>query len=46
MIITLVADCYRCRSHDKTLLVTADSAGDIKLFRYPVLSKQVRQYAA
>ncbi|CAN0063286.1 unnamed protein product [Pylaiella littoralis] len=28
------------RSHDKTLLVTADDAGNVKLFRFPALSKQ------
>ncbi|CAM9362515.1 unnamed protein product [Choristocarpus tenellus] len=28
------------RSHDKSLMVTADEAGVIRLYRYPVLSKQ------
>ncbi|CAM9099953.1 unnamed protein product [Discosporangium mesarthrocarpum] len=28
------------RSHDKSLAVIADEAGNIKLYRYPVLSKQ------
>ncbi|CAM9739157.1 unnamed protein product, partial [Sphacelaria rigidula] len=28
------------RSHDKSLVVTADDTGSIKLFRYPVLSKE------
>lgn len=33
--------CANRRSHDKSLVVAADDTGNIKLFRYPVLSKQV-----
>ncbi|CAM9178110.1 unnamed protein product, partial [Ectocarpus sp. 13 AM-2016] len=32
------------RSHDRTLLVTADNAGNVKVFRYPALSKQQAGY--
>ncbi|CAM9685208.1 unnamed protein product, partial [Ectocarpus sp. 8 AP-2014] len=39
-----VAEENAATSHDRTLLVTADDAGNVKLFRYPALSKQQAGY--
>lgn len=46
MISGLLLDFFNIRSHGKTLLVTADNDGNIKLFRYPALSKQVKDTAS